>query len=76
MKKIYQKFMKSTNRERQQMYQNFYFRLLQQRHCFFPSHNSLIKSIILKIYLSRKTDFERSMKRLKNIQNYNRLYKF
>ena len=57
------------------MYRNSYFRLLQQRYCFSSSHNSLIKSIISKIFLSQRIDFEKSMKRLKNFQNYNRLYK-
>ena len=76
MKKICQKFIKSTDRERQQMYWNLYSQLLRQRHRSSLSHNSLIKSIVSKIYLSRKVDFEKSMKRLKNLQNYNRLCKF
>ena len=67
--------MKSTDWKRQQMYRNLYFQLLQQHHRFFPSHNSLIKSIISKIYLSQKIDFEKSTKRSKNFQNYNRLCK-
>ena len=75
MKEMYQRFVKSTDRERQQMYQNSYFRLLRQHHRFSSSHNPLIKSIVSKIYLSRKVDFERSMKRSKNLQNYNRLCK-
>ena len=75
MKKIYQRFMRSTDRKRQQMYRNSYFRLLRQRHRFSSSHNSLIKSIVSKIYLSRKVDFEESMKRSRNLQNYNRLCK-
>ena len=75
MKKICQRFMRSTDRKRQQMYRNSYFRLLRQRHRFSSSHNSLIKSIVSKIYLSRKIDFEESMKRLKNFQNYNHLCK-
>ena len=75
MKKICQRFMRSTDRKRQQMYRNSYFRLLRQRHCSSSSHNSLIKSIVSKVYLSRKIDFEKSMKRLKNFQNYNRLCK-
>ena len=76
MKKICQRFMRSTDRKRQQMYWNLYFQLLRQRHRLFSSHNSLIKSIVSRIYLSRKIDFEKSMKRLKNLQNYNRLCKF
>ena len=76
IKKIYQRFVKSTNRKRQQMCSNSYFWLLRQRYCFFSSHNSLIKSIVSKIYLSRKTDFEKSIKRSRNFQNYNRLCKF
>ena len=76
MKKIYQRFMRSTDRKRQQMYRNSCFRLLRQRHRSFSSHNSLIKSIVSRIYLSRKIDFERSIKRSKNLQNYNRLCKF
>ena len=75
VKKIYQRFVKSTDRKRQQMYWNLYFQLLQQRHRFSSSYNSLIKSIISKIYLSRKVDFEKSIKRSKNLQNYNRLCK-
>ena len=75
MKKICQRFIKSTDRERQQMYWNSYFRLLRQRHRSSSSHNSLIKSIVSKVYLSRKIDFEKSMKRSINFQNYNRLYK-
>ena len=75
MKKICQKFVKSTDRERQQMYRNPCFRLLRQRHRFSSSHNSLIKSIVSRIYLSRKADFEESMKRSKNLQDYNRLCK-
>ena len=75
MKKIYQRFMRSTDRKRQQMYRNSCFRLLRQRHRFSPSHNSLIKSIVSKIYLSRKADFEESMKQSRNLQNYNCLYK-
>ena len=57
------------------MYWNSYFRLLRQRHCFLSLYNSLIKLIVLNIYLSQKTDFERSKKRSKNLQNYNCLYK-
>ena len=76
MKEICQRFMKSTDRERQQMYRNSCFRLLRQRHRFSSSHNSLIKSIISKIYLSRKIDFEKSMKRLRSLQSYNRLCQF
>ena len=75
MKKICQRFMKLTDRKRQQIYRNSYFRLLRQRYRFSFSHNSLIKSIISKIYLSRKADFKRSMKRSRNLQNYNCLYK-
>ena len=75
IKEICQKFVKSTDRKRQQMYRNSYFRLLRQRHRFSSSHNSLIKSIVSKVYLSRKADFEESMKRSRNLQNYNRLCK-
>ena len=75
MKKICQRFVKSTDRKRQQMYRNSYFRLLRQRHRSSSSHNSLIKSIVSKIYLSQKIDFEKSMKWSKNLQNYNRLCK-
>ena len=75
MKKIYQRFVRLTDRERQQIYWNLYFRLLQQRHRSFSSHNLLIKSIVSKIYLSRKTNFGRSMKRSRNFQNYNCLCK-
>ena len=75
MKEICQRFVRSTDRKRQQMYRNSYFRLLRQRHRFSSSHNSLIKSIVSKVYLSRKVDFEESIKRLKNLQNYNRLCK-
>ena len=74
IKDICQRFIKSTDRKRQQIYRNSYFRLLWQRHRS-SSHNSLTKSIVSKIYLSRKVDFERSMKRFKNFQNYNRLCK-
>ena len=76
MKEICQRFVRSTDRKRQQMYRNSYFRLLRQRHRFSSSHNSLIKSIVSKIYLSRKVDFGELMKRSRNFQNYNRLYKF
>ena len=76
IKKIYQRFIISTDRERQQIYRNSYFRLLQQRHYISSSHNSLIKSIVSKIYLSQKIDFEESIKRLKNLQNYSCLCKF
>ena len=76
MKKIYQRLMKLTDRKQQQIYRNSYFRSLRQRYCFLFSHNSLIKSIVLRIYLSRKIDFEKLMKQLKNFQNYNYLYKF
>ena len=41
----------------------------------FFSHNSLIKSIVSRIYLLRKTDFEKSMKRSRNFQNFNCLCK-
>ena len=75
IKKIYQRFIKSADRKRQQIYQNLYFQLMRQRHRFSSSHNSLIKSIVSKIYLSQKIDFEKSMKWLKNLQNYNRLCK-
>ena len=61
--------MKSTDRERQQIYRNLYFRLLRQCHCLSSLHNSLIKSIISKIYLSQKVDFEKSIKRSRNLQN-------
>ena len=75
IKKICQRFMRLTDRTRQQIYWNSYFWLLRQRHRFFSSHNLLIKSIVSKIYLSRKADFEKSIKWSKNLQNYNHLYK-
>ena len=75
MKKIYQRFMRSADRKQQQMYRNSYFRSLRQRHRFSSLYNSLIKSIVSKIYLLRKIDFEESTKPLKNFQNYNRLCK-
>ena len=37
--------------------------------------NSLIKLIAWDIFLSQRTDFEKSRTRLKNFQNYNRSYK-
>ena len=73
MKKIYQKFMRSTYRKRQQTHWNSYFRLLQKRHYSVSSYNSLIKSIVSKIFSSRKVDFEESIKQSRNFQNYNRL---
>ena len=75
MKEICQRFVRSTDRKRQQMYRNSCFRLLRQRHRSSSSHNSLIKSIVSKIYLPRKIDFEKSIKRSKNLQNYNCLCK-
>ena len=75
MKEICQRFIRPTDRKRQQMYWNLYFRLLRQCHRFSSLHNSLIKSITSRIYLLQKTDFEKSMKRSRNLQNYNRLCK-
>ena len=56
MKEICQRFIKSTNRKRQQMCRNSYFQLLRQRHRSSSLHNSLIKSIVSKVYLPRKID--------------------